>query len=116
MAFALGIEIGGTKLQAGIGDGGQALKALVRRPIDVRKGGAGIREAIPGIVEEALKSAGMSTSDLAGVGVGFGVGVGVGAKVGTTRGCKVPRGEGTRLGLAAGAGLALTCAKAASVG
>ena len=72
MAFALGIEIGGTKLQAGIGDGGKELKALVRRPIDVRKGGAGIREAIPGLVAEALKSAGMSTSDLAGVGVGFG--------------------------------------------
>src|SRR5688572_9345144 len=72
MSFALGIEIGGTKLQAGIGDGGRELKALVRRPIDVRKGGAGIREAIPGIVEEALKSAGMSTSDLTGVGVGFG--------------------------------------------
>ena len=39
MPLALGIEIGGTKLQAGIGDGGRELKALVRRPIDVRKGG-----------------------------------------------------------------------------
>lgn len=72
MAYALGIEIGGTKLQAGIGDGGQELKALVRRPIVASKGGLGIRDAIPGLVEEALKSAGMSTSDLAGVGVGFG--------------------------------------------
>ena len=72
MAFALGIEIGGTKLQAGIGDGGRELRALARRPIDPVKGGAGIREAIPGIVEEALKSAGMSMSDLAGAGVGFG--------------------------------------------
>lgn len=72
MAFALGIEIGGTKLQAGIGDGGRELKALARRPIDAAKGGAGIREAIPGLVAEALKSAGMSTSDLSGAGVGFG--------------------------------------------
>lgn len=72
MAFALGIEIGGTKLQAGVGDGGRELKALVRRPIDKARGGAGIRDAIPGLVEEALKSAGMSTSDLAGAGVGFG--------------------------------------------
>ncbi len=72
MALALGIEIGGTKLQAGIGDGGRELKALVRRPIDAAKGGPGIRAAIPGLVEEALKAAGLAASDLAGAGVGFG--------------------------------------------
>jgi glucokinase len=72
MPLALGIEIGGTKLQAGVGDGGRELRSLARRPIDPTKGGAGIREAIPGVVEEALKAAGASTSDLRGAGVGFG--------------------------------------------
>lgn len=72
MPLALGIEIGGTKLQAGVGDGGRDLKAIVRRPIDPKKGGAGIREAIPGLVDEVLKAAGVAAADLVGAGVGFG--------------------------------------------
>lgn len=43
----LGIEIGGTKLQLGVGTGeGPPLVALERRDVDRTKGGAGIREQI----------------------------------------------------------------------
>jgi glucokinase len=72
MTLAVGIEIGGTKLQAGIGLRDGRLIALVRRTVDPSKGGAGIREQIPSLVEEAIAKAGASPKDLAGVGIGFG--------------------------------------------
>jgi glucokinase len=72
MKVALGIEIGGTKLQAGIGSGDPKLRALARRAVDPSRGGEGIREAIPALVEEALSKAGAKPGDLAGIGVGFG--------------------------------------------
>jgi glucokinase len=72
MTLALGIEIGGTKLQAGVGSGDPKLRALARLPVDPERGGEGIREAIPGLVEEALSRAGVRAADLAGIGVGFG--------------------------------------------
>lgn len=70
--LALGIEIGGTKLQAGVGSGETKLRALARRGVDPKRGGEGIRESIPPLVEEALAKAGVSGRDLAGIGVGFG--------------------------------------------
>jgi glucokinase len=72
MALALGIEIGGTKLQAGVGDGGERLRSLVRKAIDPARGGEGIRERIPELIDLALAEAKVSKADLAGVGVGFG--------------------------------------------
>jgi len=72
MSLAVGIEIGGTKLQAGVGSGDGRLVALARRTVDPRKGGAGIREQIPSIVDEALAKAGCPIRDVVGVGVGFG--------------------------------------------
>ena len=72
MSLAVGIEIGGTKLQAGIGSRDGRLIALVRRGVDPSKGGAGIREQIPSIVEEALDRAKCSRKDVVGLGVGFG--------------------------------------------
>lgn len=72
MSLAVGIEIGGTKLQAGIGLRDGKLAALVRRAIDPALGGAGIREQIPSLVEEALRKAQCRKEDLVGVGVGFG--------------------------------------------
>jgi glucokinase len=72
MSLAVGIEIGGTKLQAGVGLRDGKLVALVRRAVDPAKGGAGIREQIPGLVEEAVAQAGCRREDLSGVGVGFG--------------------------------------------
>lgn len=42
----LGIEIGGTKLQLGVGRGDGEIVELVRRDVDSRRGAAGIREQI----------------------------------------------------------------------
>ena len=43
----LGIEIGGTKLQLGVGDGrSAALRELTRADIDPERGAAGIRQQI----------------------------------------------------------------------
>jgi len=72
MSLAVGIEICGTNLQAGVGSRDGKLAALVRRPVDPAKGGAGIREQITSIVEEALSQAKCPMKDVAGIGVGFG--------------------------------------------
>jgi glucokinase len=80
MSLAVGIEIGGTKLQAGVGLRDGKLLALVRRAVDPSKGGSGIREQIPSLIEEAISKAGCSPKDLTGLGVGFG------GPVDTTRG------------------------------
>lgn len=70
--LALGLEIGGTKLQAGVGLKDDRLIALVRRGVDPSRGGEGIREQIPSLIEETLAKAGVGTRELAGIGVGFG--------------------------------------------
>ena len=72
MSLAVGIEIGGTKLQAGVGLRDGKLIALVRRTVDPSQGGAGIREQIPSLIEEAIAKAGASPKDLVGLGIGFG--------------------------------------------
>ncbi len=72
MSLAVGVEIGGTKLQAGIGLRDGKLVALVRRGVDPAKGGAGIREQLPSLVDEIVSKAGCNRGDLAGLGVGFG--------------------------------------------
>lgn len=64
----LGIEIGGTKLQLGVGPAdGQTLTELVRLDVDISRGGAGIREQIasvgPGLV---------ATHGVRRIGYGFG--------------------------------------------
>ncbi len=72
MSLALGIEIGGTKLQAGLGSAEGPLRALARRRVDPSRGAEGIREAIPGLADEALAKAGARREDLCGAAVGFG--------------------------------------------
>lgn len=61
----LGVEIGGTKLQAGVCDRRGRLKALERRSVDRRKGASGILTQIEQIVPPLLK-------DVSAIGVGFG--------------------------------------------
>jgi glucokinase len=68
----LGIEIGGTKLQLGIGQGDGVLTALWRGDVDVAEGPEGIRRQITSAVPELLQKAGKALSDLKGVGIGFG--------------------------------------------
>jgi glucokinase len=68
----LGIEIGGTKLQLGIGPDDGRLRALWRGPVDVTAGPQGIRRQIQAAVPELLNQSGLGREQLRGVGIGFG--------------------------------------------
>lgn len=68
----LGIEIGGTKLQLGIGAGAGKILALWRGAVDPQAGGAGIRRQIAAAVPELLTQTDMQRDQLKGVGIGFG--------------------------------------------
>jgi glucokinase len=68
----LGIEIGGTKLQLGVGRGDGKILGLWRGTVDAAAGGDGIRRRITVAIPELLASANLDRSALRGVGVGFG--------------------------------------------
>lgn len=63
----LGIEIGGTKLQLGVGAGDGKLVALERRDVVIEHGAAGIREQIAAVGRELI-----AAHQARGVGYGFG--------------------------------------------
>src|SRR5438270_5612959 len=68
----LGIEIGGTKLQLGVGEGDGKLAGLWRGRIDPARGPEGIRQQIVAAVPHLLKEAGQSAKNLEAATVGFG--------------------------------------------
>ena len=68
----LGIEIGGTKLQLGLGEGDGILRGVWRGQIDVILGADGIRRQIQAAVPELLSQASVQKHQLRGVGIGFG--------------------------------------------
>src|ERR1700737_2427872 len=68
----LGIEIGGTKMQLGVGEGDGVLAGLWRGTVDVDAEPEGIRRHITTAVPEVLDRAGVQRSRLRGVGIGFG--------------------------------------------
>jgi glucokinase len=68
----LGIEIGGTKLQLGLGRGDGVLSALWRGVVDPAEGSDGIRRQIETAIPELLAKAHLDRSALRGVGIGFG--------------------------------------------
>jgi glucokinase len=68
----LGIEIGGTKLQLGVGADDGVLRGLWRGAVDVAAGPEGIRRQIVAAVPELLAQAGIERDRLLGVGIGFG--------------------------------------------
>src|SRR5579872_2856742 len=69
----LGIEIGGTKLQLGLGQGDGVISALWRGNVDSRDGGEGIRQQIVAALPELLAKGKITNrSSLRGVGIGFG--------------------------------------------
>ncbi len=68
----LGIEIGGTKLQLGVGADDGRLRGLWRGTVDVAAGSEGIRRQIVAAVPELLARAGIERGALRGVGIGFG--------------------------------------------
>ena len=68
----LGIEIGGTKLQLGIGPGDGTLAGLWRGAVEPAAGADGIRRQITAALPELLAKSGVERSQLKGVGIGFG--------------------------------------------
>ncbi|MCS6850816.1 MAG: ROK family protein [Gemmataceae bacterium] len=68
----LGVEIGGTKLQLGLGRGDGRLAGLWRGTVAAADGAAGIRQQIVTALPELLTRAGMACAQLRGVGIGFG--------------------------------------------
>jgi glucokinase len=68
----LGIEIGGTKLQLGVGEGTGSLRQLWRGGVETAAGPEGIRRQIAAAVPELLARSGLLASQIQGVGIGFG--------------------------------------------
>lgn len=68
----LGIEIGGTKLQIGIGPADGTLAGLWRGRVDVAAGPEGIRRQISAAVPELVSRSGLDRAQVRGVGIGFG--------------------------------------------
>ena len=68
----LGIEIGGTKLQVGVGPDDGRLRGLWRGAVDLAAGPEGIRRQIIEAVPIALGEAGLTRDQVRGVGIGFG--------------------------------------------
>jgi glucokinase len=68
----LGIEIGGTKLQLGLGAGDGTLAGLWRGAVVPADGADGIRRQIQAALPELLTQSGMTHDQLRGVGIGFG--------------------------------------------
>jgi glucokinase len=68
----LGIEIGGTKLQLGLGEGHGKLAGLWRGRIEPARGPEGIRQQIIDAVPKLLQEAKIPATALAAVSVGFG--------------------------------------------
>jgi glucokinase len=71
-SLVAGIEIGGTKLQLGIGPGDGTLLALVRLAVDPTTGAAGILAQVKGAFPRLLEKAGLEREQIGAVGVGFG--------------------------------------------
>lgn len=72
MSQYLGIEIGGTKLQIGLGSDNGILTTLWRDTVDTAKGGEGIREILLQKVPELLEQAEQFNNPVSAIGVGFG--------------------------------------------
>jgi glucokinase len=68
----LGIEIGGTKIQLGLGAGDGTLVAQWRGTVDVLAGPDGIRAQIRSALPELLLESRLDRTQVRGVGIGFG--------------------------------------------
>ncbi len=72
LPLLLGIEIGGTKLQLGLGSGDGGLIAFERRTVEPANGAEGIRSQILEAASALLEAVESRSTDLDAVGVGFG--------------------------------------------
>jgi glucokinase len=70
--WVLGIEIGGTKLQLGLGRGHGDLVGLERLPVDPSRHAAGILDQIQQAVPGLLRAASPARARIQAVGIGFG--------------------------------------------
>jgi glucokinase len=71
--LAVGIEIGGTKLQVGIGSAdGKLLKPPMRRTVVRERGAQGILLDITSMIQDLLNSSGCALSEICKIGIGFG--------------------------------------------
>ncbi|MFL5244467.1 MAG: ROK family protein [Gemmataceae bacterium] len=70
--YFLGIEIGGTKLQLGLGRGDGSLAGLWRETVDAAAGPEGIRQQIGRAIPDLLTKTALDRSQLKGIGIGFG--------------------------------------------
>ena len=68
----IGVEIGGSKLQLGVGLGDGVLRGLWRETVDVKAGPEGIREQITRGIPELLEKAGIERSSVKAIAIGFG--------------------------------------------
>jgi glucokinase len=70
----LGIEIGGTKTQVGLGTREEGLLpgSILRRPVDRNRGADGVRLELASMVDHVLLSQDLSLSDLDRIGIGYG--------------------------------------------
>jgi glucokinase len=68
----IGIEIGGTKLQLGLGAGDGRLLSLWRGNVEVAAGADGIRQQIVSAIPELLTIGQVDRAAVKGIGVGFG--------------------------------------------
>ena len=67
----LGIEIGGTKLQLGLGPGDGTIHALWRGAVVPADGADGIRQQIEVAIPQLLANAKRGKDELKGAGIGF---------------------------------------------
>ena len=70
--WLLGIEVGGTKLQLGIGRADGSLAALERLSVNPTRGAKGILDQIEAAIGTLLHRMMLSPHDVRGIGVGFG--------------------------------------------
>lgn len=72
--LAIGIEIGGTKIQVGIGStNGKILpRGIVRKQVIREDGAVGIRRDIISMIDKLLKARHLELSDVSKIGIGFG--------------------------------------------
>jgi glucokinase len=70
--YFLGLEIGGTKLQLGVGAGDGRLLGLWRETVNVAAGPEGIRSRIRRAIPELLAQTNIDRAHLKGIGIGFG--------------------------------------------
>src|SRR5574341_1284017 len=73
-SLSIGIEIGGTKTQVGIGSASAGLLpgGIIRRPVAREKGAHGILRDLVSMVEEILSTSHRALVDINGIGIAFG--------------------------------------------